>query len=129
MELDGDWSLDLNGKQLTTALKSWEELGTSSFAGPATYHRQFTAAKAAAGKHVYLEIAAVNDYARVTLNGKQLEGRSWQPYRWDLTGALKAGANDLVIEVDSTPTRQSPFGGPSPHAASGLLGPVRLVTY
>jgi hypothetical protein len=129
MELGGDWALELNGKQMTTTLKSWEELGTSSFAGPATYYRQFTAAKAPAGKHVYLEISALNDYARVTLNGRQLEARSWQPYRWDVGSALKAGANDLTIEVQATPVRQSPFGGPPPHAASGLLGPVRLVTY
>ncbi len=129
-ELDGDWLLDVDGKQLTTMLKSWEELGKSSFAGPVTYHRQFTAAKAPKGKHVYLEIGDVNDYARATLNGKELGARSWQPYRWDVTGALKTGANDLTIEVDSTPVRQSPFTAPAanaPRAASGLLGPVKLV--
>jgi hypothetical protein len=43
-ELGGDWTLDLNGKQATTPLKSWEDLGTPSFAGPATYRKQFTAA-------------------------------------------------------------------------------------
>ena len=142
-ELDGDWLVDLNGKQLTTPLKSWEELGASSLTGPVKYHRQFTAPKAPHGKHVYLEIADVNDYARVTLNGKELGARSWQPYRWDATGALKAGSNDLTIEVDATPARQSPFGAPPQPAgaaptaasggaksqvASGLLGPVRLVT-
>jgi hypothetical protein len=126
MTLDGDWALDLNGKQLTTPLKSWEELGTNSFAGPTTYHRQFTADKAPRGKHVYLEIANVNDYARVTLNGKELGARSWQPYRWDVTSALKGGANDLVIEVDSTPAGRG-FGAPPPRQASGLLGPVKLV--
>jgi hypothetical protein len=127
-ELDGDWVLELNGKQLTTALKSWEELGESSFAGPAFYHQQFTAAKVPAKKHIYLEIDHVNDYARVTLNGKELGARSWQPYRWEVTSALKEGSNDLVIEVNATPERQSPFSAPSPHlASSGLLGPVRLV--
>jgi hypothetical protein len=126
MTLDGDWALDLNGKQLTTPLKSWEELGTNSFAGPTTYRRQFTANKAPRWKHVYLEIANVNDYARVTLNGKELGARSWQPYRWDVTSALKGGANDLVIEVDSTPAGRG-FGAPPPRQASGLLGPVKLV--
>ncbi|MGD0859034.1 MAG: glycosyl hydrolase [Terracidiphilus sp.] len=135
VELDGDWVVDLNGKQLTTPLKSWEELGASSMAGPVTYRRQFTAPKAPHGKHMYLEIADVNDYARVTLNGKELGARSWQPYRWDATGALKTGSNDLTIEVDATPARQSPFaappaaasGGAKSHVASGLLGPARLV--
>jgi len=125
-ELDGDWTLDLNGKQMTTALRSWEELGTSAFAGPATYHRQFTAAAAPEGKHVYLEIANVNDYARVTLNGKELGARSWQPYRWDVTSALKSGSNDLTVEVHATVAGRG-FGPPPPAAASGLLGPVALV--
>ena len=38
-ELGGDWTLNLSGKQMTTLLKSWEELGTASFAGPATYRK------------------------------------------------------------------------------------------
>ena len=33
-ELDGDWTLDLNGKAVTTPLKSWEELGAPSFPAP-----------------------------------------------------------------------------------------------
>jgi hypothetical protein len=115
--LDGDWKLDLKGKQLTTALKPWEELGTASFAGPATYSRQFTADKAPKGKHVYLEIADVHDYAKVTLNGKDLGARSWQPYRWDVTDALKKGANDLKIEVNATVAGRGGPGGPPPAAA------------
>ena len=90
-DLSGDWKLDLNGKQLTTPIKPWEELGTTSFAGPATYSMQFTAAAAPKGKHVYLEIADVHDYAKVTLNGKEVGARSFQPYRWDVTGASEEG--------------------------------------
>jgi hypothetical protein len=152
-ELDGDWALDLNGKQVTGPLKSWEDLGTQSFAGPATYRKQFTATVAPAGKRVFLEIADVNDYAKVKLNGKELEGRAWQPYRWDVTNVVKAGANELEVEVRTTASGRG-FGGPPPAAAgaggrgqgapgagggggrgrgnapppvSGLLGPVRLV--
>ncbi len=100
MALDGDWKLDLNGKQMTTALKPWEDLGTKSFIGPATYTMQFTSASAAPkGKRVYLEIADVHDCAKVTLNGKDVGAKAWQPYRWDVTDALKKGANNLVIEA------------------------------
>ena len=175
--LDGDWELDLNGKQLTTPLKAWEELGTSGFAGPATYRRQFTAPATPTGKHVYLEMGNVNDYAKVTLNGKELGAHAWPPYRWDLTSALKPGANDLVIQVNAiaaggrgqggqqpaaangatavpaaapgaaagarrrtgaggpgatAPTASAAGGAgraPAPPAASGLLGPVRMVAY
>jgi hypothetical protein len=138
-ELSGDWTLNLSGKQIATPLKSWEELGTPSFAGPAIYHRQFTVAAAPAGKHVYLEMARVRDYARVKLNGKDLGAHAWQPYRWDVTSALKPGPNELEIEVAATAAGRGP-GAPPPGAggrgrgaapaiASGLLGPVRLIEY
>jgi hypothetical protein len=134
--------LDLNGKQVTTPLKSWEDLGTPSFAGSATYRKQFTVPTAPAGKRVYLEIADVRDYARVKLNGKDLEAHAWQPYRWDITNALQAGSNELEIQVYATSSGRGGPGGPPPAAAagaggmgrgaptppvSGLLGPARLV--
>ena len=115
--------MDLNGKQLSTPLKSWEDLGTTSFAGPATYRKQFTAVAAPAGKRVFLEIADVNDYARVKLNGKELEGHAWQPYRWDVTNVVKPGANDLEVEVRTTASGRG-FGGPppGPAPAAGAAG-------
>ena len=140
LEVAGDWTVDLNGKQLTTPLRPWEDLGAPSFGGPATYRKQFTAPAAPAGKRVFLEIAEVRDYAIVILNGKQLQAYAWQPYRWDITSALKAGANDLEIQVNATssgrgggmapPTAPAAAGGRSRGAAqpvSGLIGPVRLV--
>jgi hypothetical protein len=117
-ELTGDWDLTLNGKPMTTELKSWEDLGITGFAGPATYHKQFAAVAVPKGKRVYLEIADVHDYAKVKLNGKELGAAGWQPYRWDVTGALKNGANDLVIEVDALAQgRGGGFGGAPPVAA------------
>jgi hypothetical protein len=123
-ELGGDWMLDLNGKQVTTPLKSWEDLGTRSFAGPATYRKQFTASAAPAGKRVFLEIADVHDYARVKLNGKELEGHAWQPYRWEVTDAVKPGSNDLEVEVRTTVSGRGGFSGapPAPVAAPGTPG-------
>jgi len=119
-ELGGDWTLDLNGKQVTTPLKSWQDLGTPSFGGPATYRKQFTAPAAPTGKRLYLEIADVRDYAKVKLNGKDLEAHAFQPYRWDITSALKPGANDLEIQVYAEAGGRGP-GGPPP-AAAGAPG-------
>ena len=118
LEVAGDWMVDLKGQQLTTPLKSWEDLGTQSFAGPATYRKQFDAPAAPAGKRVFLEIADVHDYARIKLNGKEFEARAWQPYRWDITSALKAGSNDLEIEVNATAGGRG-FAPPPPAAAPG----------
>jgi len=100
------------------------EMGPPSFAGPAPYRSQFTAAAAPAGKRLFLEIADGRDYTRVKLNGKELEAHAWQPYRWEVTNALKTGANDLEIQVIAAPSARA--GGARP-PVSGLLGPVRLV--
>ena len=51
---------------------------------------------------MFLEIADVHDYARVKLNGKELEGHAWQPYRWEVTNVVKPGSNDLEVEVRAT---------------------------
>jgi hypothetical protein len=119
VDFNGDWKLDLNGKQLTTPIKPWEELGVTGFAGPATYSLQFTAPKTPKGKHVYLEIGDVNDYAHVTLNGKEVGARSFQPYRWDVTGDLKPGPNDLKIEVYGASGRgRGGAGGAAPAVAA-----------
>jgi len=116
-ELTGDWNLTLDNKPMTTELKSWEDLGTTGFAGPAAYRKQFTAEAAPKGKRVYLEIADVHDYAKVTLNGKEVGAADWQPYRWDVTDALKKGANDLVIEVDALAPGGRGAGAPPVAAA------------
>jgi hypothetical protein len=120
MALDGDWSMSMNGKDSTGALGPWEATGVAG-AGPATYHRQFTVAAAPAkGKRVYLEIGDVHDYAKVTLNGKDVGERAWQPYRWDLTGALKKGQNDLEIVVNVVPgAGRGNFGGAAPPPVAG----------
>jgi hypothetical protein len=123
-ELGGDWTLELNGKQATTPLKAWEDLGTASFAGPATYRKQFTVSAAPAGKRVFLEIADVHEYAKVKLNGKELEGHAWQPYRWEVTNVVKAGSNDLEVEVRTTAGGRGGFDAPPPPpaAAPGATG-------
>src|ERR1035441_1223336 len=94
---------------------------STSFAGPATYRKQFTVSAAPAGNRVFLEIADVNDYAKVKLNGIELEGHAWQPYRWDVTSAVKAGSNDLEVEVRTTASGRG-FGGPPPATAGGARG-------
>jgi hypothetical protein len=126
--------LDLNGKQLTTPLKSWEDLGAQSFVGPAIYHKQFTAPTAPAGKKVYLEIADARDYVRVRVNGATFDAQAWQPYRWDITSSLQAGTNDLEITVFASPPGRGGGGAAAGAAAAtaggraGQVGPTGSAT-
>jgi len=155
MELTGDWSLSIDGKNLTTQLKSWQDLGIGG-SGPAIYTKEFTLTTKPENKRLFIECTDVRDYARVRLNGVDLQARAWQPYRWDATMAVRSGKNALEIEVRASPAGRAiapipanpgPPGAPgaggasnqTPAAAagqspgpvtlpiSGLLGSVRLV--
>jgi hypothetical protein len=109
--------VDLDGKQLTTPLKSWADLGSPSFPGPARYRKEFTAP--AGRKHLYLECGNVRYWARVRLNGVDLDVRAFRPFRWDLAKALKSGKNVLEIEVLGSPGSEPPFGMPNPPGRGG----------
>ncbi len=148
--LDGDWSVTLGEKQLTAPLKPWDEMGVTAFAGTAVYKRDFTSDAAPQGKHVYLDLGNVHELARVRLNGEEFAASPWPPYLWDVTAAIKSGANTLEVQVQPAPPAAArgramgppgapagvPPGGfgppppatPAPAATgSGLLGPVRIV--
>jgi hypothetical protein len=93
---------------------------------------------------VYLDLGSVKNLAEVTVNGKNL-GVVWHaPFRVDVTGALKPGANQVDIKVvnawvnrligDQQPgaTKYTladvkPYKADSPLLPSGLLGPVVVV--
>lgn len=122
--LAGDWDLTLGEKHLTAPLTSWKDLGAASYAGVAVYRHSFDApAPLPSGQHIYLDLGYVHEFARVVLNGTVLEARGWPPYVWDVTDAVKAGANALEVDVQvpTLPARQR-FGRRVPPAAPGPKG-------
>ncbi len=147
-DLNGEWSLTIDGRSFTTPLRSWQDLGIANVSSPGTYRKEFTLKSKPAGRRLLLECSDVRDYARVRLNGVDLQARGWQPYRWDVTKAVKPGNNVLEIEVISAPPgrRAAPIplvpGSPnsvplgasgsgrsaSVSQVSGLLGSVNLVS-
>jgi len=128
LELSGDWSLAMGDRLLTTPLRSWEDLGSSAFAGTAMYRKEFTAPPAKGP--VFLECENVRDYVRARLNGVDLGAHAWRPYRWEITKPLKPGPNVLEIEVQASGGggRGAGRGGAAP-VASGLLPSVRLTSF
>jgi hypothetical protein len=98
---------------------------------------------------VLLDLGEVNEFAEVTLNGTALGEILWRaPYRLDVTGAVRKGANTLEVRVTNTwfnrivgdlqpgvttqyATRYNneTFGASAGAAllSSGLVGPVTLV--
>jgi hypothetical protein len=131
-------------------LASWTDSpdpGVRYFSGAGTYTKTVQAPDAwfKPGARLWLDLGDVKNLAEVSVNGQPL-GIVWKtPFRVDLTGALKPGANELRIKVvnlwvnrligDQQPnapkkytyTTQPFYHADSPLFPSGLLGPVQVV--
>lgn len=110
MEIQGPWDVEFPKgwgappRVTFERLISWTshpETGVKYFSGTASYRRQIDIPESMLGdgRKVYLDLGRVQVIAEVKLNGRDL-GILWKPpFRIDLTGAAKAGANDLEVRV------------------------------
>jgi hypothetical protein len=140
-------------------LKSWTASADTTiqrFSGVASYYKtiDLTEADIMSGKKIFLDLGEVREIADVWLNGQHLGERCFIPYRYEVTGIVKPGKNNLVIEVANAlnnrmvgnahlpPKYQTSSSnilkGPTPWSTpwaqhtlllSGLLGPVKLMMY
>lgn len=155
LTVNGPWTIDFQAGRgapaVTTlsALASWTihaDPGVRYFSGTGTYRTTFDLPRAAPrdGRKVLLDLGEVHELASVSVNGKPL-GVLWhEPYRVDVTDALRLGSNTLELKVtnlwvnrligDAQPgaVKIAFTTGPSYLAdaalrPSGLMGPVRLI--
>ncbi len=110
LKISGPWELRFppNGgapeRVTLDPLISWSEHndpGVKFFSGTATYAKMITVPRELVGtdRRITLDLGKVQVMAAVKLNGRDL-GVFWKPpYRVDVTGALKAGANELEVRV------------------------------
>jgi hypothetical protein len=100
LTLDGDWRLQLGSETLTTPLRAWSDLGRAAYWGTGVYRKTFNLP--AVPNDLTLDLGEVKYSARIRLNGQDLGHVPWRPFRWNIAGAARIGANDLVIEVVNT---------------------------
>ncbi|MGB8958888.1 MAG: glycosyl hydrolase [Candidatus Aminicenantales bacterium] len=111
--LDGPWDVAFDPKWggpekiIFGSLDDWSrrpEAGIRYYSGTATYTKMFDAPRAVAGSTVksgrlWLDLGTVENIAGVRLNGRDL-GVVWcDPWRVDITGAIKPEGNRLEIRV------------------------------
>lgn len=152
-ELSGPWQVSFDpkwgGPAQTTfpTLSDWsqnEDKAIRFYAGKAVYRKTFTAPKKGA-ERIYLDLGIVKNLAQVSLNGQSLAFVWCAPWRVDVTGKLKPGANELEITVANlwpnrligdqnvpaeqrlTSTTWNPYKASDPLLPSGLIGPVTLL--
>ena len=76
------------------------------------YHRTFTVPAAWAGRPVLLHFGAVDYEATVSVNNREV-GRhvgGYTPFTFDITSALHAGDNDLLVNVYDATSEDQPIG-------------------
>ncbi len=156
-QLNRDWHVSFQPGRGAPEMVAFDRLGSWSdsaidgvkyFSGTATYTKNIDVPESALvpGAHQWLDLGDVENVAEVAVNGKYL-GILWKrPFKVDVTGALQAGSNQLVIEVTNlwvnrligdqqfyavkkyTFSDFAPYKADSPLLPSGLLGPVRMVS-
>jgi hypothetical protein len=148
-ELTGDWELTLPGAgsvAWTGPARAWTELDPAftAFSGVGTYRTEVTVDEPMPGSgRTWLALGDVADLARVRVNGEPC-GIAWtEPFRVDVTDALRSGRNVIEVEVANAWMNRliAEAGAPSgelfapvttvyaPDATprtSGLPGPVTL---
>ncbi len=93
-------------------LASWSENsnpGVKYFSGSANYllKAKMSASDLAPGRCWMLDLGNVKVIAELTVNGKKIVTLWKSPYRYDITGWLRAGANNIEVRVTNLwPNRQ-----------------------
>jgi hypothetical protein len=135
-----DARFDLSERPIgpTSALQPWWRWGLGSFSGAARYRCTFVFDHPLPAGRVWLNLGRVEQAAALSLNGQEVGERVWRPYRFEISGYLRQGSNQLEVVVRNglanflTLPRgdRAPVLNQWPTSAmwSGLLGPVWLET-
>ncbi len=127
IKLDEGWRLiqpsDLPPKSVN--LSSWTQWpGMEHYSGTLVYECDFTIAEHLLRESITIQVdlGEAHELAHVYINDQEAGYKMWRPYRFDLSGRVRAGSN--VIRVAVSNSRANAIN----HLLlpSGLLGPVTL---
>jgi hypothetical protein len=101
--LPGPWEVQFGPKKVTfDKLHDWSQHadpGIKYYSGTAIYSKVFSLQSSVLSHRICLDLGKVEVMARVKVNGKDC-GIAWKPpYRVDISRAVRAGENELEIEV------------------------------
>jgi len=119
--------LVLEGGIIQTGL--WAKFAMPGFSGIGVYRQQVHLSTEDVNKALELDLGEVLVAAEVFVNGKSAGAKVAAPYKFDLTGLVRSGNNEIEVRVANTLAphytipRQAKDLGP---VDSGLVGPVTL---
>jgi hypothetical protein len=155
--LKGPWTVVFDASQrgpeqpvVFETLRDWTTSADERikyYSGTAYYTIRFNLEQIPQNNKVIINLGSFTAMAKVTVNGNYAGGLWTAPYELDITPFVKAGVNDLKIEVVNTwknrligdhnlPEDQrktwcpvNPYKAGTPLQPSGLFGPVTILTY
>ena len=108
LALDGSWDVSFDprwgGPAAITfvSLDDWSqrpEKNIRYYSGTGVYKKRFHLPETPHGARVWLDLGSVKDIATVSVNGKEV-GVVWtDPWRIDISSALRPGANEVQVDV------------------------------
>ena len=107
-EIGGNW------QPLRTSTASWSEQGLHYYKGAAWYRAEVEVPAASVGRRIHLFFGSVDEQARVWVNGRLLgdsPGRSFMPFEFDATAALRPGANTVAVRIVNVELNEIGTGG------------------
>jgi len=154
-DLKGPWSVTFDpskrGPEQHVVFDTLQDWTSSSddrikyYSGTAFYTCNFSMKKLPKGQNCLINLGRFTAMAKVSVNGIYVGGLWTAPYQLDITKMIKAGENELKIEVVNTwvnrligdqklPEKErqtwcpyNPYNAESPLQPSGLLGPVEIL--
>ena len=110
--LDGPWTVDfldkVRGPKEPVVFEALTDWTTNSddlikyYSGTAVYKSSFKLDAAPDGNHILIDLGDFVAMARVKVNGQDAGGLWTAPYTLDITDLVKAGDNEVEIEVVNT---------------------------
>ena len=155
-EVNGPWTVTFDPAQqgpeqpvVFETLQDWTaspDERIKYYSGTAFYSGKFNLDAIPEGEKIYIDLGGFTAMAKVSVNGKYAGGLWTAPYQLDITSLVKAGENELMVEVVNTwinrligdmnlPEQQrttwctvNPYKAGDPLQPSGMFGPVKIVS-
>jgi hypothetical protein len=101
---------------------SWTDQQFPDFSGKGIYSRSLQLTKSEADCAAHLIVEDCRDVIELWVNGDRIGTSMWRPHRFDISGAMKAGVNQLELRVSNTMANLMEHP-----VESGLTGAVKLL--
>jgi len=107
----------------------WSDFALPSYSGIGVYKQKITLNKTESQQKIEIDLGEVYVAAEVKVNGNSAGSKVAAPYKFDLSGLVQVGENEIEIRIANTLAPHYSIPKKAMHLGpvkSGLVGPVKL---